>query len=191
MARTESTMLALGSRMPEFSLPDYDGNNFSSSSLKGKPVIVVFMCNHCPFVQHIIDVLAEKAADYAELGVAVVGINANDVENFPEDSPELMKEFAQERGISFPYLYDESQETAKAFRAACTPDIFLFDAEHRLVYRGQFDGARPSLPIPVTGSDLTAAVTALVTQEPQPEGQKPSLGCNIKWKEGNEPDYFG
>ncbi len=191
MARTASTMLELGSQMPEFSLPDSDRNVFDSSSAKGKPMVVIFMCNHCPFVHHIIDVLAKQTAHYEELGVSVVGINANDVANFPEDSPEKMKQFAHERGITFPYLYDETQETAKAFRAACTPDFFLFDADHRLVYRGQFDDARPSLPTPVTGSDLTAAVTAVANNKPQPEGQKPSLGCNIKWKEGNEPDYFG
>lgn len=189
MSQTPSTMLSIGTMMPEFTLPDPDGVNFSSASLAGKPVVVVFMCNHCPFVKHVIDVLAARARDYEQLGVAVVGINANDVDTHESDSPENMKAFVAEHGMGFPYLYDERQEVAKAFRAACTPDFFLFDARHTLVYRGQFDGSRPSLQTPVTGEDLTAAVTALVEGRPLSARQIPSVGCNIKWKSGNEPEY--
>lgn len=187
MAQTPSTMSPLGSAMPEFALPSTDGGTFSSSALAGKPVLVVFMCNHCPFVIHIIDVLAQKAKTYQEKGVAVVAISANDVQNFPQDSPEKMKEFAAERKLPFPYLYDESQETARAFQAACTPDFFLFDASHKLVYRGQFDESRPSRDVPVTGADVSAAVEAVAAGRPVSDNQKASLGCNIKWKRGNEP----
>lgn len=184
-----STMLPLGTTMPEFSLPDTSGTVFSSSSLQGKPAVIVFMCNHCPYVKLVADTLAEKARDYEKRGVSVVGINSNDVSTHPDDSPENMKRFIAERNIGFPYLYDESQEVAKTFHAACTPDFFLFDRDHRLVYRGQFDSARPSLDTPVTGSDLTAAVEALMTGSPINEKQVASMGCNIKWKEGNAPAY--
>ena len=189
MAQTPSTMLHLGTRMPAFSLPTADGTVFSSAQLSGKPIVVVFMCNHCPFVIHVIDVLAERAGDYARLGVEVVGINANDVTTHESDSPEHMKEFEAEHGVGFPYLYDETQETAKAFKAACTPDVFLFDKDHKLVYRGQFDASRPSLDTPVTGADLTAAVQAVADSRSVSEKQIPSVGCNIKWKAGNAPDY--
>ncbi len=187
MAETPSRMLPLGTPMPEFTLPDFDGNDFSSSRLAGKPAVVVFMCNHCPFVKHVADVLARRADEYRDMGVEVVGINANDVSSHPEDAPPKMKEFAAERGISFPYLVDASQVVAQAYSAACTPDFFLFDADHKLVYRGQFDGSRPSNDVPVTGADLSAAVKAVASGEPVPADQKPSVGCNIKWKSGNEP----
>ncbi|MEE8441454.1 MAG: thioredoxin family protein [Spirochaetia bacterium] len=189
MAQTPSTMLQLGTQMPGFSLPSTDGTTFSSEQLAGRPTVVVFMCNHCPFVIHVIDVLAERARDYAKLGVAVVGINANDVTTHESDSPEHMKEFVAEHSVEFPYLYDETQETTKAFKAACTPDVYLFDKYHKLVYRGQFDAARPSLDTPVTGEDLTAAVQAVVEERSVAEKQIPSIGCNIKWKAGNAPDY--
>ncbi len=183
-------MLPLGTRMPEFSLPDTEMKIFNSDSLEEKPVLVIFMCNHCPFVRHIIDVLCKQAKLYQTQGIEVVGISSNDAVRHPDDSPEYMRLFAQEKGLPFPYLYDEDQETAKAFSAACTPDFFLFDKDHLLVYRGQFDDARPSKSTPVTGNDLSKAVEALLKGEPVPEEQKPSIGCNIKWKEGNEPDYF-
>lgn len=182
MARTPSNMSPLGSDMPDFTLPDLNGTAISSARLSGKPVLVVFMCNHCPFVIHIIDTLAEQARNYEKQGIAVIGINANDVSSYPQDSPEKMREFAKEKSITFPYLYDETQETARAFHAACTPDFFLYDADHKLVYRGQFDDSRPSKDIPVTGADMNAAVEALFLGQAVPEGQKPSLGCNIKWK---------
>jgi len=189
MAETPSTMLPLGTEMPPFALSDPDGTIFSSDSLAGTPVVVVFMCNHCPFVKHVIDVLAKKEKEYAALGVQVVGINANDVETHQSDSAEHMKEFIAERGIGFPYLIDQSQSVAKAYHAACTPDFFLFDKQHKLVYRGQFDSSRPSLDIPVTGEDLTAAVTAVVEGRAVSDRQVPSVGCSIKWKPGNEPAY--
>ena len=189
MAETLSTMLQLGTQMPAFNLPAASGSTFSSRQLAGKPTAVVFMCNHCPFVIHVIDVLAERAHDYAGLGVEVVGINANDVTTHETDSPEHMKKFVAEHGVEFPYLYDETQGTAKAFKAACTPDIFLFDKEHKLVYRGQFDASRPSLDLPVTGEDLTAAVQAIAEGRSVSERQIPSVGCNIKWKPDNAPDY--
>jgi len=189
MAQTPSTMLSLGTPMPVFSLPSPDGATFSSGQLAGKPTVVVFMCNHCPFVVHVIDVLADRARDYAKLGVEVVGINANDVTTHESDSPEHMKEFVAEHGVEFPYLYDETQETAKAFKAACTPDVFLFDRDHKLVYRGQFDASRPSLDTPVTGEDLTAAVQAVAEGRSVTEKQIPSVGCNIKWKPGNAPEF--
>lgn len=190
MVLTPSTMLPLGTTAPDFSLPDPDGNLISLSDLASAPaLLVVFMCNHCPYVKHLRYALAEVAREYQSRGVAVVGINPNDVANYPDDSPEKMKEEIAETGYTFPYLYDETQEVAIAYRAACTPDFFLFDRERRLVYRGQFDDTRPDKGEP-TGADLTAAVDAVLAGEPLPEGQKPSIGCNIKWKPGNEPDYF-
>ena len=189
MADTLSTMLPLGTKMPAFSLPNTDGTTFSSDALSGKPAVVVFMCNHCPFVLHVIDVLAERARDYAKLGVALVGISANDVTIHESDSPERMKQFVVDHKIEFPYLYDETQQSAKAFMAACTPDIFLFDADHLLVYRGQFDASRPSLDRAVTGEDLTAAVRAVSEGRKVDEKQIPSIGCNIKWKAGNAPEF--
>lgn len=181
MVRTPSAMVALGTSAPDFALPATDGTTVSRSDFEGKPLLVVFMCNHCPFVIHIADVLAKRAAQWQEQGIAVVGINSNDVANYPDDAPELMVEEVAKRGYTFPYLFDESQDVARAYDARCTPDFFLYDAEHRLAYRGQFDASRPSLDTPVTGDDLDAAVQAVLKGE-TPLDQIPSLGCNIKWK---------
>lgn len=190
MALTASTMLEMGTPAPDFSLPDTDGQMVSLSNLAShKALLVIFMCNHCPYVKHVADELASLAKSYQEKGVAVVAINSNDVENYPNDAPEKMKEEKKDRGYTFPYLYDESQSVAKNYRAACTPDFFLFDVERQLVYRGQMDDSRPDSSIPVTGTDLRAALDAAVAGQPAPAEQKPSLGCNIKWKPDNEPDY--
>jgi peroxiredoxin len=184
-------MLSLGEKAPDFALPDTEGRVVRLSDFDGAPaLLVIFMCNHCPYVKHIADELARFAKEYQAKGVAIVGINSNDVANYPDDSPEKMREEVKLRGYTFPYLYDETQEVAKAYRAACTPDFFLFDKEHRLVYRGQFDDSRPSNGVPVTGKDLRAALDAVLSGKPVPPDQKPSLGCNIKWKPGNEPEYF-
>lgn len=192
MARTPSTMLPLGTQAPAFNLPNVDGQMVSLDDFKSAPaLLVVFMCNHCPFVIHIADALAQMARDFQAKGVAVVGINANNPATHPADSPEQMVHEAENRGYTFPYLFDETQEVAKAYRAACTPDFFLFDKDKKLVYRGQMDDSRPDSGIPVTGKDLRAAVDAVLAGKPVPEPQKPSIGCNIKWKPGNEPDYYG
>jgi peroxiredoxin len=184
-------MLPLGTKAPNFSLVNVDGSSVSLHDLEGAPaLLVVFMCNHCPFVIHIADEFARLAAEYQRKGVAIVGINSNDPSEYPLDSPEKMVHEAEERGYTFPYLFDENQEVAKAYRAACTPDFFLFDKSQRLVYRGQLDDSRPGSSVPVTGKDLRAALDAILDGQPAPTPQKPSLGCNIKWKSGNEPDYF-
>lgn len=191
MVQTASTMLPLGTKAPDFRLPDTDGKLVSSSDFAGKPLLVIFMCNHCPFVKHIRAGLAQLSRDYLSKGLAMVGINSNDVANFPDDSPEKMREEKAAAGYAFPYLFDESQAVAKAYRAACTPDFYLFDRQHKLVYRGQFDDSRPKNNVPVTGRDLRAAIDAVLAGRPAPADQKPSIGCNIKWKAGNEPEYFG
>ncbi|WP_417849653.1 thioredoxin family protein [Thalassoglobus sp.] len=190
MVKTASTMMPLGSDAPAFSLPNIDDSVVSLSNFNEKPVLVIFMCNHCPFVIHLREALAAFGKEYQGKGLNVIGISSNDVENYPQDGPDKMKEEAASAGYTFPYLYDETQETAKAYGAACTPDFFLFDQDHKLVYRGQFDDSRPQSGIPVTGADLRAACDALLAGEPVVEDQKPSIGCNIKWKEGNAPDYF-
>ena len=191
MVKTASMMLPLGTAAPEFSLPDVDGRTVSLSDFPDAPaVLVVFMCNHCPYVIHVADALARLAREYQERGVAVVGINANDVASYPDDAPDKMAKEAKHRGYTFPYLYDATQEVAKAYRAACTPDFYVFDKDRKLVYRGQMDSSRPGSDVPVTGDDLRAALDAVLGGEPVAENQKPSLGCNIKWKPGNEPDYF-
>ncbi len=192
MALTESTMgLPLGSQAPNFRLPDTDGRMVSLRDFEGaRALLVVFMCNHCPYVIHVKEGLAALGRDYMPRGVAMVGINSNDVENYPQDSPERMKEDKEKYGYPFPYLFDETQETAKAYKAACTPDFFLFDGQFRLVYRGQMDGSRPGSDVPVTGKDLRAALDALLEGRPVPSEQRPSAGCNIKWKPGNEPDWL-
>lgn len=190
MARTPSTMLELGTQAPDFSLPEpATGQIVSLSDFKDKPILIVFACNHCPFVLHIIESFIDYTRRFHAHGLSVIMINANDVENYPDDSPEKMIELGQQYGFSFPYLYDEDQQVASAYQAACTPDFFLFDQQHQLVYRGQFDGARPGNNIPVTGEDLASATDALLSDEPISAEQQPSLGCNIKWKAGNEPDY--
>jgi peroxiredoxin len=192
MVATNSTMLPLGTRAPDFRLPDTRGKTVSLSDFEGaKALLVVFMCNHCPYVKHIRSGLAQLARDYAGRGVAMVGISANDAVKYPADSPAKMAEEAQSAGYTFPYLYDETQEVAKAYRAACTPDIFLFDGDLRLVYRGQFDDSRPGNGLAVTGKDLRQALESILAGKPVPPEQKPSIGCNIKWKPGNEPEYFG
>lgn len=192
MVETASTMqLPLGAQAPDFALPDTEGRIVRLSDFgQAKALLVVFMCNHCPYVKHIADHLAQLAKEYQAKGVAVVGINSNDVASYPDDSPQKMREEVKRRGYTFPYLYDESQEVAKAYRAACTPDFFLFDQNRRLVYRGQLDDSRPGNGIPVTGKDLRAALDAVLAGQPVAKEQKPSLGCNIKWKPGNEPEYF-
>jgi len=192
MALTPSTMLPLGTTAPDFQLPDTNGKHFSLADFKDKPaLLVLFICNHCPYVKHIRAGLAQLARDYLPRGVAIVGVNSNDVANYPEDSPAKMKEEAASAGYIFPYLYDEKQAVAKAYRAACTPDIYLFDRGRRLVYRGQFDASRPGNGIPVTGKDLRAALDAVLAGKPTSTLQTPSIGCNIKWKSENAPDYFG
>ncbi len=192
MAETPSTMAALGMAAPDFALPDTDGRTVALGDFADAPgLLVVFMCNHCPFVKHIREELARSVRRYQDQGFAVVGISSNDAETFPQDGPEAMAREVEEFGYTFPYLFDEAQSVAKAYKAACTPDFFLFDHERRLVYRGQFDGSRPGNEVPVTGADLGAAVDALAGAEPISPDQRPSIGCNIKWKVGNEPDYFG
>jgi thiol-disulfide isomerase/thioredoxin len=184
-------MLPLGTTAPDFKLPDTDGKFVPLAAFKdGAALLVVFMCNHCPYVVHIRSGLAQFARDYAPRGVGIVGINANDVKNYPADSPAKMKDEVKSAGYIFPYLYDETQAVAKKYRAACTPDFFLFDRGRRLVYRGQFDASRPGNGIPVTGKDLRAALDAVLAGKPASDRQVASIGCNIKWKTGNEPDYF-
>jgi len=191
MALTPSTMLPLGTTAPDFKLPDTNGKTVSLADFKDKPaLLVIFMCNHCPYVKHIRAGLAQLARDYLPRGAAIVGINANDVANYPDDSPAKMAQEVKSAGYVFPYLYDESQSVAKAYRAACTPDIYLFDKNRKLVYRGQFDDSRPGNGIPITGKDLRAALDAVLAGKPAPANQKASIGCNIKWKSGNEPDYL-
>jgi len=190
MAVTPSTMLPLGTPAPDFSLPDYDGNTVSLNDFADAAgLLVVFMCNHCPFVIHLQKELAAFAREIADRGVQTVAINANDIAKYPDDAPIKMKERAEEIGFPFPYLYDSSQEVAKAYKAACTPDFYLFDRAKKLYYRGQFDHTRPSSAEDPTGEDLRRAVDALLAGEPAPTEQIPSAGCNIKWKPGNEPAY--
>lgn len=192
MVKTNSTMLPLGTRAPDFSLVNIDGKTVSLADFQGAPaLLVVFMCNHCPYVIHVSDQLAQLAKEYQDRGAAVVGISANDAAAYPDDSPERMAAEATQRGYTFPYLYDETQEVAKAYRAACTPDFYVFDKDQKLVYRGQMDNSRPNSGIPLTGADLRAALDAVLAGQPVSEAQKPSIGCNIKWKPGSEPDYFG
>jgi len=190
MSLTASEMLELGTLAPEFNLPDTAGKKVSLNDFKDAPaLVVIFMCNHCPFVKHVLDKLVELVKEYQKKGAAVVAINSNDVANYPDDRPELMAKTAKKSGFTFPYLYDQAQEAAKAYRAACTPDFFLFDGERKLVYRGQLDDSRPGNDVPVTGADLTAAIDAVLAGRVVAGQQRPSMGCNIKWKRGNEPDY--
>lgn len=185
MAATPSTMMPLGTIAPSFNLLDtVSGNTNSLSELKGKKAtLVMFICNHCPYVLHINDELVRIANEYQPKGVSFVAISSNDVENYPQDSPELMKVQAEKVGYTFPYLFDESQEVAKAYNAACTPDLFLFDEEIKCVYRGQLDNSRPNTDIPITGKDLRTALEALLSGTEIPDEQRPSIGCNIKWKQ--------
>jgi peroxiredoxin len=188
MALTPSTMLALGTPAPDFRLPDTGGKMVALGDFKSAPALAVFfICNHCPFVKHIQAGLAQFARDYQARGAAIVAISANDAQNYPEDSPAKMAKEAKSARYTFPYLYDESQAVAKAYQAACTPDIFLFDAARKLVYRGQFDDSRPGNGLPVTGRDLRAALDAVLAGKPVDGRQVPSIGCNIKWKSGSGP----
>jgi peroxiredoxin len=180
-------MLPLGTPLPPFDLPDGEGKRLSSRELEQRPVLVAFICNHCPYVKHIKPALAQLGRDLRERGVGMVAINANDAQSHPEDAPPRMADDAREHGYTFPYLFDESQALAHAFSAACTPEFYLFDREHRLVYRGQFDDSRPGNGRPVTGSDVRAALDALLSGKTIDEEQIPSIGCSIKWREGNEP----
>jgi thiol-disulfide isomerase/thioredoxin len=189
MVRTASTMLALGTDCPDFSLPNVaDGRTVSKADYAGKPLLVTFICNHCPFVKHLRSALAEFGREYQAKGLSVVAISSNDAVAYPDDAPDKMQDEATAAGYVFPYLYDESQAAAKAFRAACTPDFFLFDRSGKLAYRGQFDDSRPSNGVPITGADLRAAADAVLAGRPVPADQKPSIGCNIKWKDA--PAYF-
>lgn len=199
MSLTPSTMLELGTAAPDFSLPDTDGKTVSRGDYSGGALLVMFICNHCPFVHHVAPELARLAENYGER-IGVVAIQSNDVANYPDDSPEKMAEEKVKRGYAFPYLYDADQSVAKAYTAACTPDFFLFDAGHKLAYRGQLDATRPHRIASgnyddrngaANGEDLRAAIDAVLAGEPVPGKQLPSMGCNIKWAPGNEPAYFG
>ncbi len=191
MVRTLSTMQPLGSPAPDFSLIDTEGKTVSLADFRGpKGLLIVFMCNHCPYVKHVADPLKQLADDYLARGIAVVGISSNDIVAHPDDSPQKMREEKQLRGYQFPYLYDATQAVAKAYGAACTPDFFLYDADHKLVYRGQLDDSRPNSGKPVTGADLRAAMDNLLAGNPPLQTQTPSMGCNIKWILGEEPTYF-
>ena len=198
MALTESTMLSLGTTAPPFTLPDTEGKSVSLNDAKGaKATLVMFICNHCPYVKHVAPQLAQLGKDYTDKGVGFIAISSNDAANYPDDSPAKMKEEKASRGYTFPYLHDESQAVAKAYTAACTPDFFLFDGDLKLVYRGQLDETRPSRissgvydhTNKPTGKELRAAIDAVLTGQPVTSEQRPSIGCNIKWKAGNEPAY--
>jgi peroxiredoxin len=191
MAATPSQMLQLGTQLPAFSLPDaVTGKSVSARELLGAPgIVVAFICNHCPFVVHILDQLVEFGAWCQQAGIKMVAISSNDVSGYPQDGPGPMREMAQRKNFSFPYLYDETQDVARAFRAACTPDFYLFDGQGHLAYRGQFDASRPGNGVPVTGSDLRAAVTALLAGRSPAARQTPSVGCSLKWKTGQAPDW--
>jgi len=191
MPETPSTMAPLGMKAPDFRLPDaVTGRTVCLSDYKNAPaLLVMFICNHCPYVKHVREHLAQLVREYQSRGVAVVGISSNDATQFPDDGPEGMKQEARSAGYTFAYLYDETQEVAKQYQAACTPDFFVFDKDRRLVYRGQMDDSRPSSGRPVTGNDLRAALDAVLAGRPVAPDQKPSMGCNIKWKEKNAPHY--
>jgi peroxiredoxin len=190
MALTPSTMLALGTLAPGFRLPDTDGKTVSLDDFKNAPaLLVIFMCNHCPYVKHVRHDLARLCKEYQSKGVAVVGINSNDASTHPDDSPALMAKEKETIGYTFPYLYDETQQVALAYQAACTPDFYVFDKNRKLVYRGQMDASRPGNSVAVTGKDLRSALDAVLAGAPVSDDQHPSMGCNIKWKRGNEPKY--
>jgi peroxiredoxin len=184
MARTLSSMVSLGTQAPQFILPDsVSSKNLSLNDVKGTvATVVMFICNHCPFVKHVNDELVKLANDYKNIGTGFVAISSNDAEHYPDDAPHLMKKVAHQLKYPFPYLYDETQEVAKAFSAACTPDFFIYDKNLKLVYRGQLDDSRPGNEIPVTGKDIRHALDCLINNQPLPEMQRPSIGCNIKWK---------
>jgi peroxiredoxin len=190
MSLTPSTMLPLGTLAPEFQLPETEGRTVSLDNFKEAPaLLVIFLCNHCPYVKHVSAELARLCKEYQARGAGVVGISSNDVTTHPDDSPAMMAREKALVGYTFPYLYDESQAVARAYQAACTPDFFVFDKSRKLVYRGQMDGSRPGNSIPVTGNDLRAALDAVLAGKAPAVDQRPSMGCNIKWKRGNEPPY--
>ena len=191
MVLTPSTMLSLGTQSPHFQLPDVVSGEIISLETfsKKKALLVMFICRHCPFIKHIQDHLAQLGKDYANTHLGIVAISANDAQKYPDDAPDRLKEMAQELDFTFPLCYDESQAIAKAYSAACTPDFFLFDAQRHLVYRGQLDDSRPSNNLPVTGIDLRQAIASVLADQPINPDQKPSIGCNIKWKPGNEPNF--
>ncbi len=192
MTLTPSTMLDLGTEAPSFTLADPEGNSFDLSKQQiDRGLLVIFMCNHCPYVIHIREQLVQRIREYQGQGITVVAINSNDYITHPDDSPERMAQDAKKFGYTFPYLVDEAQQVARAYQAACTPDLYLFDQDRKLVYRGQFDSARPGNTTPVSGDDLTAAVAQMLEGKEIQVVQQPSMGCNIKWKAGNEPSYFG
>ena len=193
MVKTASTMLPLGTAAPEFQLPDVvSGETISLATFSDRQaLLLMFICQHCPFVKHVQEELAKIGQDYSDRSLGVVAVSANDVANYPDDSPTKLKQMATELGYNFPVCYDESQEVSKAYTAACTPDFFLFNADHKLAYRGQLDDSRPSNGVPVTGKDLRQAINLVLQQQEINFEQKPSIGCNIKWKPGNEPEYFG
>ncbi|MEH2368171.1 thioredoxin family protein [Nostoc sp.] len=193
MALATSTMLPLGTKAPDFNLPEVVSGKATSLSTfaEKKALLVMFICRHCPFVKHVQQELVQLGRDYFTSDLAIVAISANDAKNYPDDAPESLQAFSTEQGLNFTLCYDESQETAKAYTAACTPDFFVFDDQRQLVYRGQLDDSRPSNGKPVTGADLRAAIEAVLAGKPVPSEQKPSVGCNIKWKPGNQPSYFG
>ena len=191
MSRTPSTMLELGTRAPDFDLPDpLSGSSVSLSDYRDMPLLIVFSCNHCPYVLHLLKSFAEYAREAQKSELSMVMINANDIDNYPADSPQKMIDLVKEYELDFPYLYDESQQVAMAYRAACTPDFFLFDSQHRLVYRGQYDASRPGNDEEITGVDLKSASQALLEDKAISAQQLPSMGCNIKWRAGNEPHYI-
>ena len=191
MAATASTMLSLGTKAPDFQLQDPSGKVVSLSDFdSSSALLVMFICNHCPFVIHLAGEISQLAKEYQAKDVGVVGINSNDIQKYPDDSPEKMAEMIDEYGFSFAYLFDETQDVAKAYQAACTPDFYVFDRNKQLAYRGQFDDSRPSNDVPITGEDLRAALDAVLNGNAVDTDQKPSIGCNIKWKPGNEPVYF-
>lgn len=192
MAKTASTMVQLGMTAPDFSLPEVvSGRTVSLNDFRDKKaLLVMFICRHCPYVKHVERELARLGSDYQKKDIGIVAISSNDAETFPEDSPQSLKEMAQQLGFTFPYCHDATQQVAKAYEAACTPDFFLFDKNRRLVYRGQLDDSRPDSGKPVTGKDLREAIDAVLSDRPVTSDQKPSLGCNIKWKPGNEPEYY-
>ena len=200
MALTESTMLSLGSDAPDFSLTDTDSQQVKKSDFEGKPLLVMFLCNHCPYVKHVAPQVARLGKDYSDKQLGIIAIQSNDVDEYPADGPEAMKQEVADRGYVFPYCFDADQSVAKAFTAACTPDFFLFDSAHKLVYRGRIDETRPtrirsgvydSTGNEPDGKDLRTAINAVLAEEEPANQQYPSLGCNIKWKPGNEPSYFG
>ncbi len=184
----ESTMLAIGTPAPSFDLPDtVGGGNVNLDDLSAKALVVVFICNHCPYVKHIQSGLAAFGNDYADADVDIIAISSNDAVQYPDDAPDRLGAVSREVGYNFPVLYDESQDVAKAYTAACTPDFFLFDGDHKLVYRGRFDESRPNSGVPVTGADLRSALDAVLADDAVAADQFPSMGCGIKWKPGNEP----